>query len=679
MSKTFILKNQANKTDFKVDYRKELNEEQYRVVTEAEGPCLVLAGAGSGKTRTLVYRVAYLIERGVDPENILLVTFTNKAAKEMLKRVAELLGSYPERLWGGTFHHIGNRILRKYAKHLGYQSNFSILDEEDAKDLLKVCLQLLNFDLTKKRFPSPAVIKDIISFSKNANKPLNYVLELKYPQWLELAPKIEQIGQLYQEKKQTNNSMDFDDLLVNWLKLLREQPSAKDKLAAQFLYILVDEYQDTNYLQSEVIKELASVHHNVLAVGDDAQSIYSFRAADIEHILNFPKIFKDTTIFKLETNYRSSPEILNVANELIKQNVRQYPKVLKAIQEKHLKPNLVPSYSPAQEAEFVSQMILQLREEGLPLNKMAVLFRATHHTQDLEFELTRRDIPYEYRGGLKFFERAHIKDVIAFLKTISNPRDEIAWLRILSLQAGIGSQTASQLFSRFKDFDCVIKIFQTDFSSVLSSRAKIGWDNLKTIYVKNLKINTLKDLANPQEFISNLIKSDYQDYLAATYPNWQERVQDLEQLAKFAENYKDLHSFLSEITLQETFTLKRESQADKDQEKLVLSTIHQAKGLEWDVVFVINMVDSAFPHARAITEKNGLEEERRLFYVAITRAKKLLYFCYPLTGSYTSMYLNAPSPFLAEIPENLMEELKLVEDKDYNKYNDGQVQYLPEV
>ncbi|MBU1036515.1 ATP-dependent helicase [Patescibacteria group bacterium] len=681
MAKVFVLKPQEIKKDLEVDYAKELNKEQYQVATTAEGPCLVLAGAGSGKTRTIVFRVAYLIERGVSPENILLVTFTNKAAKEMLSRVAKLLGKHPEKLWGGTFHHIGNRILRKYAKLLGYQSNFTILDEEDSKGLLNICLQEMNIDVKQRRFPSAAVLKDLISFSKNANQKLIEVLEIKHPHWLELEDKIRGIARLYERKKKTNNAMDFDDLLVNWLKLLKENPTVKERLATQFQYILVDEYQDTNYLQAKIIRELSYIHHNVLVVGDDAQSIYSFRAADIDNILNFPKTFPQTRIFKLETNYRSTPQILNVANEVIKYNVRQYPKLLQPQVNSFVKPNLVSSISPSQEAEFVSQMILQLRDEGVPLDKMAVLFRATFHSQELEFALTQKDIPYEYRGGLRFFERAHIKDAIAYLRVINNPKDEVAWLRILNQQQGIGNQTAVRIFQRLKNINCIVKCFDQDFSDILTSRSKVGWDSLVNIFLKDLKIRTLKDLADSAGLINDLIKSDYQNYLEAVYSNWQERLQDLEQLARFSESYKDVNSFLSEITLQEVFAVERANPNNQEKERLVLSTIHQAKGLEWEVVFIINLVDSAFPHTKALAEENGLEEERRLFYVAITRAKKQLFFSYPLTDSYVGRYLNIPSSFLQEIPEELMEEVKLVENgiNGFNHLNDGDIQYLPEV
>lgn len=679
LMKEFVLKRPTDIKKLKVDYQSELNSEQYKVITQAEGPCLVLAGAGSGKTRTIVYRVAYLLERGIRPENILLVTFTNKASKEMLSRAAALLGKYPEKLWGGTFHHIGNRILKKYAKYVGYQSNFSILDEEDSKDLLKVCVKEEGVDIKARRFPSPAVLKDLISYSKNSQKKLDEVIELKHPKWLEIGNQIKSIANRYREKNRANNAMDFDDLLINWLKLLRENQNIKDRLAAQFHYILVDEYQDTNYLQAEIIKELASVHNNVLVVGDDAQSIYSFRAADIGNILNFPKVFKEVKIYKLQINYRSTPEILDVANEVIKQNVEQYPKVLKPKLKRFVKPNLVPTTSASQEAEFISQMILQLRDEGIPINKMAVLFRATHHSQELEFELTKRDIPYDYRGGMRFFERAHIKDNIAFLKIINNPKDEVSWLRVLNLQVGIGDIIGSKIFQRIKGLGDIKRCIDVDFSDVLAPKSKIGWEALVRI-VKDLKLKT--EDYRPERIIRALAKSDYQNYLETQYPNWQERLEDLEQLAKFAESYKDTNSFLSEVTLQEAFAVERGVPGYSEDERLILTTIHQAKGLEWEVVFVINLIDTAFPNRRAIAEEGGLEEERRLFYVAITRAQKQLFLSYPLTSDYSSIYLNSPSQFLQEIKKELMEEVKLVEDyndSDLEDSNDGDVRYLPEV
>jgi len=357
-----------------------------------------------------------------------------------------------------------------------------------------------------------------------------------------------------------------------------------------------------------------------------------------------------------------------------------------------IKPNLVPAISASQEAEFISQQILQLRDEGIPLNKMAVLFRATHHSQELEFELTKRDIPYDYRGGVRFFERAHIKDIIAFLKIINNPKDEVAWLRVLNLQVGIGEVIGSKIYQRVKDFKSIEELIIEDLSDILTPRARIGWEALISILnqfkIQNAKLKTLTQNsklliqeAKPEELIRILAKSDYQNYLEAQYPNWQERLEDLEQLALFAERFKDLNSFLSEVTLQEAFGVERGQPDYSEDEKLILTTIHQAKGLEWEVVFIINLVDTAFPNRRAILEEGGIEEERRLFYVAITRAQKQLFLSYPITGSYSSMYLNTPSQFLQGIPEELLEEVKLLEDSSgrWTDLNDGEVQYLPEV
>ncbi|MFA6304501.1 MAG: ATP-dependent helicase [Patescibacteria group bacterium] len=679
MTKTFILPNTSTSKDFRVDYQKELNQEQYNVVTQGEGPCLVLAGAGSGKTRTIVYRVAYLIERGVNPENILLVTFTNKAANQMLSRVEQLLGYFPAGLWGGTFHHIGNRVLRKYAKMLGFEPNFTILDEEDAKSLLKVCLREEDIDTKSKRFPSPAVLKELISFAKNSEIPLEEVIDTRHPKWLKISDTIAKIERKYEEKKAKNNSMDFDDLLLNWLKLLKQFSEVRDRLSAQFQYILVDEYQDTNYLQAEIIKELSQVHHNVLVVGDDAQSIYSFRAADIGNILNFPKVFEGAKIFKLETNYRSTPEILDVANSVIENNRNQFAKVLRPMLASSVKPNLIPANSAAQEAQFIVEQINQLKNDGLELDKIAVLFRAAYHSQELEFELTKQDIHYEYRGGVRFFERAQVKDALAYLKVINNPADEVAWLRILNLQGGVGEATAGKIYQAVKNYSDINEIIALNLGQVLGSRADAGWRGLIGILKK--AVGSPDSKPTIAEMVREIAKSDYRNYLEAEYPNWQDRLDDLEQLAVFSERYDDLTSFLSEMTLQESFALGQERPSG-NHDRIILSTIHQAKGLEWEAVFVINLVDMAFPNQRALGEDGGLEEERRLFYVAITRAQKYLFLSYPLMGGYNSFNLNTPSQFLREIEEELLEEVRLMAGgRNWLKgeLNDRGVSYLPDV
>jgi len=666
MSK-YVIKKQFNSQDFDIDYEKELNEEQLKVVTSAEGPCLVLAGAGSGKTRTIVYRVAYLVERGISPERILLLTFTNKAAKEMLTRVETLLGTHPAGLWGGTFHSVANRILRKYADRIGFKNNFTILDEEDAKDIIKVCVRDLGIDTRARRFPSPAVLKAIISYTANSRKNISQTVEDKYPNFLDIVPEIENVRSQYEQRKRAANAMDFDDLLLYLLKLLNDDSAVRDKLSRSFQYILVDEYQDTNVIQAQIVLALSEVNKNILVVGDDAQSIYSFRAANLRNILDFPKIFPDTKTFRLETNYRSTPEILNLANEIIEKNRDQFPKELRSVKKTFVKPNIVPAASAHQEAEYIAQMVLELRDQGVPLNDIAVLFRASHHSQELEVELVKRDIPYEYRGGVKFFERAHIKDVLSFLRIYSNPQDEAAWLRALNMQTGIGPALSGKIYLRACEISRPGDILKLDLDGVLEKRSATGWSDFIKIWQEILKSDEL-----PSNLIRSVNSSDYQNYLEAEYPNWKDRLEDLEQLAIFSEQYKDLPSFLNEISLYDDFGVLRQESGHGDDESIILSTIHQAKGLEWPIVFVINLTDQGFPNKRALMEPGGLEEERRLFYVATTRAENQLFLTYPLTSGYDNLMLNQASMFVAEIPEILLERIELEESYDLERDGDGE-------
>ncbi len=666
MDTPYVLKNSFNPANFKIDYRKELNGEQLDVVLHGDGPCLVLAGAGSGKTRTIVYRVAYLIEQGVRPEDILLVTFTNKAAKEMLFRVEELLGSFPAGLWGGTFHHIANILLRKYAKAIGYDNNFTILDAEDSKDLINLCVKSLHIDPKKARFPSAGVISGLLSLSKNTNIPVGDLVTEMKPEFMKVADDLVAVGRTYEDRKKKNNLMDFDDLLSNLLLLLREHENIRRILSQQFRYVLVDEYQDTNHLQANIVQLLSQEHKNILVVGDDAQSIYSFRGADISNILGFPKLYPETKMFKLEVNYRSTQPVLDVANTIIKNNIAQFPKKLQHVREGSIKPIIVPAVSDEQEAEFIVQKILELREDGVPLKEMAVLFRAAYHSQALEFELTRRDIPYDFRGGMRFFDRAHIKDVLAFLKVVDNPKDEVAMSRVLRLQVGIGEQTASQLFDMIQERlgppDEEAHPLTTVLESLLPpSRGETGWKNFR---------GTIESLVDerengPEALIRLVMDGEYRDYLGAQFTDADDRLQDLEQLALFAGKYDELSKFLSEVSLQESFGVAGNEQEQSNQERIVLSTIHQAKGLEWQAVFILHLSDAYFPNPRALGEEGGMEEERRLFYVAVTRAKEHLFLTYSLAAGYrtTNMQLQAPSPFLKEIPERLLESYRLTEQQ----------------
>ena len=665
--KEFTIKKQPLNNP-KVDYEKELNEQQLEAVTQGDGPCLVLAGAGSGKTRTITYRVAYLIEHGVDPANILLLTFTNKAAREMLERVEQLLGasiprSFSEVGWGGTFHSIANRVLRKYAKKLGFDNNFTILDQTDSKDLIKVCLKESGIDTKARRFPSPAVIQNLISYSRNAAVSIEDAIDIKHPNFLDVSNKIEDIALMYSDRKRGANAMDFDDLLILLLELMQNDPGVRDRLSTQFHYILVDEYQDTNVIQASIINELAAVHKNVFVVGDDAQSIYSFRAAEIKNILDFPKIFPETNTYRLTRNYRSTPEILDVANEVISKNRHQFRKELEAIVDRFEKPSLVPTSSANQEAAYIAEQILELRDEGLSMRNIAVLFRAAFHSRALEMELMKRDVPYEYRGGMKFFERAHVKDVITYMKLLDNVKDEMAWYRALGQQVGIGAVTAGKIIEQIgndtrqgvKSKDALAGVIPMDLT--LPSRAQIGWKAFCSIAKKLLNAGD-----RPSEMIRALAASDYKNYLEAEYQDWMDRLEDIEQFAVFAEEYDDLTKFLGEVTLHDDYGAVREEAGQHDDEKLILSTVHQAKGLEWDAVFVMNLTQGGFPNQRALNEDGGVEEERRLFYVASTRARKYLFLSYPATSGYDTLVINQPSMFLGEIPKNLIEEVKVREE-----------------
>ncbi|MFH1405493.1 MAG: ATP-dependent helicase [Patescibacteria group bacterium] len=649
--KEFILKNTFDPNKCKIDYQADLNPQQLDAVLSAEGPCLVLAGAGSGKTRTITYRVAYLIENGVSPENILLLTFTNKAAREMLSRVEMLLGSYPTGLWGGTFHSVANRILRKYAKEVGRTSDFTIIDQEDSKGLIKACVKDLAIDVKARRFPSVAYLKDMISYSRNASVGVSDVIERKYYNFLDHTDVIEKISEMYGLRKQTANAMDFDDLLILLSDLLYNNESIRSRLAGQFQYVLVDEYQDTNVVQAGIVRELASHHGNVFVVGDDAQSIYSFRAAQIKNILNFPQMHSDTKIFHLTKNYRSTPQILDLANASIKNNTEQFQKELCTVRDCGDKPNLVPAQSASQEAQYVAEQILELRDEGLALEKIAVLFRAASISHQLEMELMKRDIPYEYRGGMKFFERAHIKDVVSFLRIALNIKDEAAWLRILGLQSGVGLSTAGKIYQSIAGFDNLEQVCEAPIK--LGAKALQGWLAFKKI-ADQIRVPDL----SPSEMIRKVASSGYRDYLEGEYPDFMDRLDDIEQFALYAEGYTDLRKFLDEVTLTEEYGASRGYDSGNE-EKIVLSTIHQAKGLEWDCVFVIGMTEGRFPNARVLDEEGGLEEERRLFYVATTRARKQLFFTYPITSGYDTLIINQPSVFLQELPQELCEHVRL--------------------
>ncbi len=635
----------------RINYENDLNPQQIKAVTEAEGPCLVLAGAGSGKTRVLIYRLAYLLEKGVNPQNILLVTFTNKASKEMIHRAESFLKMSLSHLWTGTFHHIGYRILRKEIHFSNYAPDFTIIDKEDSQNLITECLEQIGISKQNKFFPKKTVISNIWSLSINSLKKIDETINSFYPYLEEFTPQIKKALSLYTAKKREANILDFNDLLLNWLKLM-EIKELKDKYSRFFQYVLVDEYQDTNRIQFEILKRVSSYYNNILAVGDDAQSIYSFRAADINNLLNFSREFKGAKIFKLETNYRSSPQILNLANEIIKNNINQYSKELTAVKIEGTLPVVVKAKDIYTQAKFVAQRILELLDQDTPLKEIAVLVRSRYQALELEVELLRRNIPYIVRGGLRFFEQAHTKDVLSYLKVITNPKDELSVKRSLCLHQAIGRGFAHKIWMKISQGKQMKEIYDS-----LPGKQKQGFKEFMSL------IDKIKKSSSPEQAIRNIISS-YKDYCYVSFDNSEDRILDLEELAKMARTFSTIKKFILDITSFEGFKSRAIIAGEEKEESLILSTIHQAKGLEWEVVFLIGFSDYDFPHPKALEKKEALEEERRLFYVATTRTKKQLYIVYPQM-KYTfknGLIYSRPSMFLDELSRNCYEEWEVTEN-----------------
>ncbi|NQT33414.1 MAG: ATP-dependent helicase [Candidatus Omnitrophica bacterium] len=628
--KKYILHESTGKVESHIDFKGNLNAQQYEVVTGAEGPCLVLAGAGSGKTRTLIYRLAYLLERKESPQNILLMTFTNKAAREMRDRTEILLKYNPKGLWSGTFHHVGNRSLRMYAGEVGYKNDFGILDQQDSRDLIKGCMKKFSAKMKEERFPKASVVQTIISLATNTCESVEDILEDRFSYFTKFAGEIKGIKDEYEKKKKRSGNMDYDDLLSQWKWLLENSEKARKRFQEQFRYIMVDEYQDTNLLQAGIIDMLGKHHKNVLAVGDDAQSIYSFRGARVENILNFPERFAGSKIFKLETNYRSTPEILDLANDSLQNNKNQFEKSLKAVNPSIEIPALVEVKDSYSQARFIVQRILELREEGTDMKDMVVLFRAHYQSAELEMELVKRNIPYVVRGGIRFFEQAHIKDVLAYLKIANNPDDEIAWIRALTLCPGIGPGYAEKIYESFRGGgrDLVAFIRSQNISSIVPKKAVEGYKRFNKI----MQAVTDPHLQNvPGEMIESTLEAGYEMHLLANFENAKDRLDDIHELVNFSHEYATMGDFLNDITLRENFRGETVTGSEDEDEQLVISTIHQAKGLEWDTVIVTGLCEGQFPHPKAMKEDAEMEEERRLFYVAVTRAKKYLYLMHPIT------------------------------------------------
>ena len=660
MSRHYTLQRAPTSTSIHIDYAAELNEQQLAAVTAPPGPLLVIAGAGSGKTRTLTYRVAYLLENGINPRNILLLTFTNKAARQMLERVANLLPVDASGLWGGTFHSVGNRMLRRHGSALGFSSGFTIMDREDQKDLINAVVASAGIDPKEIRFPKGDVLAEIFSFVVNTETPLEELLAEKFPYFLPLLNQIKDVQARYDRKKKATNSMDFDDLLEKTLSMLQQHQSVAAFYRRQFQFILVDEYQDTNKIQADLVDMLALDHKNVMVVGDDAQSIYSWRGANFQNILEFPKRYPDTQVFKIEMNYRSVPEILEVANAAIAANVQQFRKHLSPTRESNaVKPALVALNDGGEQAQFVAQRILELRDEDVDLNDIAVLYRAHYHAIELQLELSRRGIPYQITSGIRFFEQAHIKDVTAFIRFVANPRDEVAFKRMVKLLPGIGNRSAENLWNvwdrSLNERGEITAWGERLLAMNVSARSKKAWEQLA---------HTLDEIAPggqpnpPSEMITSVVEAIYDDYAKVNFTNYELRREDLNQLSVFARQFKDMHEFLAQLALISNVDAEAAPNQTAEKEAVNLSTVHQAKGLEFNTVFIIWLTDGMFPSSRSLDRRDALEEERRLFYVAITRARDELYLTFPqmrLSGGYGDIF-QRPSRFLREIPNQLVED-----------------------
>src|SRR3954466_15163136 len=666
MSRQYTLQRASIAGSIHIDYAAELNEQQHAAVTASPGPLLVIAGAGSGKTRTLTYRVAYLLENGIDPRNILLLTFTNKAARQMLDRVANLLPVDASGLWGGTFHSIGNRMLRRHGSALGYSSGFTIMDREDQKDLIDTVVAAAGINPKEIRFPKGEVLAEIFSFVVNTETPIDALLAEKFPYFLPLLEQIKDVQARYEKKKKNTNSMDFDDLLEKTLRMLKEHEHIADFYRRQFQFILVDEYQDTNKIQADFIDTLAAEHRNVMVVGDDAQSIYSWRGANFKNILAFPERYPDAQVFKIELNYRSVPEILHVANAAIAANVKQFRKELAATRPSNsFRPAVVGLNDGSEQARFVAQRILELRDEGIELDEIAVLYRAHYHAIELQLELSRRGIPYLITSGVRFFEQAHVKDVTSFVRFVANPRDEVAFKRMVKLLPGIGNKSADNHWRAWEaglnERGEITSWGERLLAMPVGAKSKKSWEQLA---------HTLDEIAPggqsnpPSEMITSIVEAIYDDYAKANFTNYELRREDLNQLAAFARQFRDIQEFLSQLALISNIDAEPALDQSTDTEAVNLSSVHQAKGLEYHTVFVIWLADGMFPSTRSLETRDAIEEERRLFYVAITRARDELYLTFPqmrLSGGFGDIF-QRPSRFLKEIPNQLIEDWQIRRD-----------------
>ena len=622
----------------------------------------MLAGAGSGKTRTLTYRVAWLLSQGVNPAEILLLTFTNKAAKEMLHRVEDLTGVAAWKFWGGTFHHLGHRIIRANSDAIGLDRSFTILDADESEHFLRDVVDEKDKGFFKvKEHPRPSVLFSILSLARNTCLPLAETITRFFPQHEHLIDEVSPFADAYAKRKRIQQVVDYDDLLVGWLELLQKAPHVAEYYRRRFRHSLVDEYQDTNTIQSQIV-DLMSGNHQIMAVGDDAQCIYTWRGANVENILTFPDRHPGTVVHRIETNYRSTPEILQLANGVLQAQPtgRHFEKELRAARPSGQKPFLVPAMDTREQAMFVVQRLRGLRDAGYRLQDIAVLYRAHYHALDLQLELTRLEIPYQITSGVRFFEQAHIRDFVALMRFVYNPADAMAFLRFTVLLPKVGDKGAQKLHAlaletaKKHSIGVIEALGHPYVLSKVPKDAKEDWPKLAL---------SLQDMAEtlakkkPCDVVEIGLDSWYGDYLKGAYANYASRLDDLKSLIGFAGRFQDMQELLAQIVLLTSETSDRKVDADED--ALRLTTVHQAKGLEYGVVFLIGLADGMFPLRRAL-EDGDLEEERRLFYVAVTRAKDELYLMYPrFAGKGGAPGPTSPSTFLGELDDSLYEEVRL--------------------
>lgn len=649
-------------TKFKVAYESELNAAQLEAVKHVNGPALVIAGAGTGKTRTLTFRVARLVEMGVDPQSILLLTFTRRASEEMLRRAAVLLhDSRAEQVSGGTFHSFSNQILRKYAQLIGYESSFTILDGGDSQDVLNLLRTQMGMATSKRRFPRKNTLAAMISLSLNRMCPLEQVIEQDYPHFIEELEDILRLAMHYQEYKRKANSMDYDDLLINLVVLLEKSKEARQSLAKKYRYIMVDEYQDVNRLQARVIELLSgddSSKANVMVVGDDAQSIYRFRGADVQNIFEFPKLFPGAKMITLEENYRSTQPVLNLSNRIIELAVERYEKHLYTKRTGGELPQIVCAENEHQQSIYVVEKILELREQGVDLKNIAVLFRSGYMSFDLELELQGANIPFQKYGGMKFIETSHIKDITAMLRVIHNPKDVVSWYRILLLQEGIGPKTAERIVQDIVEEKISLRRFTGSIADGVAAPYEFSKYPQRISDLFGVLKEASRDEMTPSDKVEYLVHF-YRPILKKQYDDYQKREKDIETFTLITERYRSLNSLLSDLSLDPpTESLAGMEEQTKEDEILTLSTIHSAKGLEWNTVIITNCLDGRFPSVQAATDPFALEEERRLMYVAATRAKETLVITYPtnLYDREAGIVLSKPSRFIDGLVQQQLAE-----------------------